>query len=116
VFTNISDEFQCSDCWVIMYSRMQPAGTCDLYTGTGCRSTTVSVAFAVSIFRDVTRPGRSECRQQVPPVTVVPAVIALKILIFTTTAVTSRNLALFKVVFVHASRMRIASPGLRTSP
>jgi hypothetical protein len=67
VFKNSSDEFQCSDCLVIRYSRVQPAGTCSLYTGTDYRSTTVSVAVAVSIFRDVTRPGRPECRQQVPP-------------------------------------------------
>lgn len=67
VFKNSSDEFQCSDCLVTMYSRVQPAGTYAVYTGTGYISNTVSEAVTVPIFRDVTLPGRPECRQQVPP-------------------------------------------------
>lgn len=67
MFRNSSDEFQCSYCLVIRYSRVQPDGTYALYTGIGYKSTTVSVAVAASVFRDVSRPGRPKFRQQVSP-------------------------------------------------
>jgi hypothetical protein len=67
VFRNSSDEFRCLYCLVIRYSKVQPEGTYALYTGTGYKSTTVTVAVSASVFRDVTRPGRPKFRQQLPP-------------------------------------------------
>ena len=59
MFKNSSVEFHCSDYLVIMCSIVHPAGPYAVYTDT------VSETVAVSIFRDVTPPGRPKCRQQV---------------------------------------------------
>ena len=62
MFKNSSDEYQCSGFLVIMCSRVQPVGHTP-YILVLC---TVSAAVAVSVFRDVIRPGRPKCRQQLP--------------------------------------------------